>query len=284
MSKVAVITDTDSSLPAELAAAYDIRQVPQSIHFGQETFLSSIEIDDERLFARIDQEGKLPKTAAPAPGQFAEAYRTAFDAGAEQILCFCVSSTVSGTYNAALTASELFAGRDITVVDTQTLSMAQGFMALCAAEALRAGAGKDEALAQALELRGRTHLFAALSTLKYIAMSGRVGHLAAGLASLLDVKPILSMQNGQLDLLERVRTRHKAWLRVAELAAQAAQDKPIERAAILHVCAAEEARQFGDLLRSHISLPLDVLYAPLTPGLSVHTGAGLVGIVLVTAR
>jgi fatty acid-binding protein DegV len=91
MPSIAIITDTDASLPADLAARYGIRQVPITIHFGQEILKTGEEIDDARLFARIDREGRLPTTSAPAPGAFAEAYEAAFSEGAEAIVCLCVS-------------------------------------------------------------------------------------------------------------------------------------------------------------------------------------------------
>jgi DegV family protein with EDD domain len=123
MSSIAIITDTDASLPADVAARYNIQQVPINIHFGQETFRTGLDIDDAQLFARIERGGEFPTTSAPSPGQFAHAYRVAFDAGAEKIVCFCVSGAVSATYNAAVAACDLFPGRDITVVDSRTLTM-----------------------------------------------------------------------------------------------------------------------------------------------------------------
>jgi DegV family protein with EDD domain len=162
--------------------------------------------------------------------------------------------------------------------------MAQGFMALTAAEAIEAGASKDQAIEIAKAMGPRTHLYASLATLKYLAMSGRVGHLVAGMANILNVKPILTIQEGKLDLLERVRTQRKASERVIELAAQAVGDNPIERMSIIHICALEKARQFEAQLHTRIACCEEVLYTELSAGLSVHAGKGLVGVVFVVGE
>ena len=152
MSAIAIITDTDSSLPADVAARYNIRQVPITVHFGEETFETGVDIDDAQVFERVDHEGKLPTTAAPSPGKFAEAYQAAFDEGAESIVCLCVSSKVSGTYGAAVAACDLLPGRDIAVVDTLSLSMGQGFMALAGNMRKRTGDNRKISKAEKIEL------------------------------------------------------------------------------------------------------------------------------------
>lgn len=282
--KIAIITDTDSSLPESVARQYGIRQVPISIHFGAETFDTGVDIDDEKLFARVDSEGVLPTTSAPSPGKFVEAYQEAFDAGAEEIVCFTVSGAVSATYNAALNAAEQFEKGRVSVVDTKSLSMGQGFMVLAAAEAAQEGASSEQIIAIAESVRERTYLYAALPTLKYLAMSGRVGQLTAGMASLLNIKPILTIKDGKLDLLERVRTQRKAIGRVIELTSQAVNGRGIERMSMIHVNALDDAKTLEQMLRQKLSCPDDVIYASLTPGLSVHGGAGIVGVTIVVSE
>ncbi len=281
MSSIAVITDTDASLPAEIAARHGVRQVPITIHFGDEVFETGVDMNEAQLFARIDREGKIPSTSAPAPGAFAKTFQEAFDAGAEQIICFCVSGEVSATYGAAKLAHEMMPERNIRVVDTHNLSMGQGFMVMAAAEAVQEGASAEEAIHYAQQVGERSRLFAALSTLKYLAMSGRVGHLAAGVAGLLNVMPILTIKDGKLDLLERVRTRKKAWARVIELTEASLEGRPAERMAILHVNVPQAAQQFQDQLCARLACPDTLFTGELTAGLSVHSGAGLVGVVVV---
>lgn len=283
MPSIAIVTDTDASLPERVAAQYGIRQVPIAVHFGEETLITGKDIHDTALFQRVDREGQLPTTSAPAPGDFLTAFEAAFDEGADQVICLCVSSEVSATYDAARTARDLMLDQDITVVDTQNISMGQGFMAMEAAEVARNGGTIEEAVERAVEVGKRTSLYAALSTLKYLAMSGRVGHLTAGMAGLLSIQPILTLRDGELQMLERVRTRKKAWARVIELTREAVGDRGAERMAIVHVDALEDAEEFERLLRQSLPCPERIITAELTPGLSVHTGAGVVGVAAVSA-
>ncbi len=278
MSSIAIVTDTDCSLPFELSDKHKIRQVPIIILFGEETLRTEFDIDDVQLFERIDRDGALPTTSAPSPGQFAEAYEAAFEAGADEVVCLTVSGEVSATYGAAVNAKELMPDKTITVIDSRSLSLGQGFQALEAAELAQAGKSSDEIVAAARNMEERSHFFAALSTLKYLAMSGRVGHLAAGMANLLNIKPILTIRDGKLDMLEKIRTKSKAWARLLELTAEAIGDKEVERMGIVHVAAVEQAKEFEALLRENVSCPDEILIADLTAGLAVHSGAGMVGV------
>ena len=284
MSKIAIVTDTDASLPLNLAEQHNITQVPIIVLFGEDSYRDVYEIDSTTVFKRIDKEGKLPTTSAPSPGQFSEAFQAAFDKGAESILCLTVSSEVSATYSAALSAGEMFPDCEVKVVDTRSITYAQGLMVLKAAEAIAAGSSLEEAAAAAIDIGQRTHLFAALPTLKYLAMSGRVGHLVAGVAGLLSVRPILTIRDGKLDLLERVRTQKKSWERVVELCVDTIAGRPIEHLAMGHITAPEDASKLEALLRMSLDCPDDVSYFELNPGLAIHAGAGMVGVVFTTGK
>ncbi len=285
MPKIAIITDTDSSLPTDLAERHAIQQVPITIHFDGESYTCGIDIDDRRLFEIVDRTHKLPTTAAPTPDAFAKSFQQAFDLGAATILCFCVSSQMSSTYQSARLAAEGFSGKDIRVVDSQTLSMAQGFMAIAAAEVAQAGGSVEDALAQATSVGRRLSLYAVLSTLKYLAMSGRVGKVAAGMADTLNIKPILTVDDGKLVLLEKVRTQNKAIERMMALVSERLNGKGVERVAVLHINDYERACAFREKLCSEFAFRLEAtLITEFTPGLSVHAGSGVVGVVVLRAN
>ena len=281
MAKVHVITDTDSNLPLDLAKQHNIVQVPITIQFGEESFEDCFQIDNKELFARIDRTAKLPTTAAPSPAAFAKAFTEAFNKGADSIICVTVGSKISRTHESALVAAAELPEKKITVIDSGHLSLAQGFIAVTAAEALASGKSHEEAVKAAESLITRAYLFGSLSTLKYLALGGRVSTIAASMANLLNIRPILTMQNNKLELLEKVRTHRVAMKRLVELLENAVGDRPIERAAILHVNNLADAKHLEAELRKKLALPDDLLLVDFGPGLSVHAGAGMVGAVLV---
>lgn len=282
MPKTKVITDSDSSLSLELAGKFGIDIVPITVHFGEELYHTNLDIDDKLLFEKIDKTGKLPTTAAPPAAAFAKAYKKAFAEGAEEIICICVASTISATYAAAVAACEDCPDGKITVIDSGAVSMGQGFLAMDAVENLQAGKTRAQVVERINTLKNNLHLYASLSTLKYLSMSGRVGKLTAGMANLLNIRPILTMINGKLDMLEKVRTKRAAMDRLVDLVATSVGKKSIDRMAIIHINNLPDAEELLVKLKERLVVPPNVYIMEFTPGLSVHTGSGLVGANILT--
>ena len=282
MSKIAFVTDTDSSLSADVARKYGISLIPIPVSFGEDTYITGETIDDTRLFEIIDETGKLPTTAAPSPKAYEKAFQEALDAGADQIICICCSSKISAIFNNAQMAASALPKADITVIDSLQVSLALGFMVLYAVEAAQRGEDKETILKIIDDLRPRLHVYGALPTLKYLAMGGRMGKLAAGVANTLEIKPILTSKNGKLDLLEKVRTWKKARNRLVELAENCTKGKTVQMVGMIHVNNEDGAKTLHKQLTERIPLPEDFLLEEFTAGLSVHTGSGVIGFVFVT--
>jgi DegV family protein with EDD domain len=282
MTKISIITDTDSSLPEQMAAEYGILQVPISIHMGDDLSGTDHTITNAELFAKVDEMGKLPTTAAPTPGIFVEYFQRVFaEQKPDTLIYYAISGEMSATIKSAQIAADDLKEYDIRVIDSNTLSMAQGYMVLAAAEAAKQGKSLDEVIKTAEKVRENTVLYGGLATLKYLSMSGRVSHVTAGMAGMLDIKPILSVQNGKLDMLEKIRTRKKSWSRMIELVTADVGQRSIAHACVLHVNAEDAATEFEGMLRAALPCPKNVPLVDVNPGLAVHTGAGLVGTCMV---
>jgi DegV family protein with EDD domain len=284
MPKTIVVTDTNSSLSKSTCDAIGIIQVPIHIMFGDQTYLTGEEIGDEKLFQMIDEQQTLPTTAAPSPNAFEKAFQQAFDRGADQVVCICCSSKVSATYDAAKMAAKEFPGKAIAVIDSLQLTLAEGFQVLRAAELAEEGATLDEIVETIEALKPRLHVYGALPTLKYLAMGGRMGKMAAGLADTLNIKPILTAKEGKLELLEKVRTWRKARNRLVELAVEAAKRTTIEQIGMFHVNNVDGTLALYKDLTEAMVIPEEYLLEEFTPGLSVHAGSGVIGYVLVLAE
>jgi len=177
-------------------------------------------------------------------------------------------SKISRTYESAITACEEFPGKLITVFDSEYLSLGQGFMAIAAAEAAAAGATHEEALQAARDVLPRLHLYGSLTTLKYLAMGGRIGKFPANMANLFDIRPVMTMIDGKLGMLEKVRTHRMAMNRLVQLLENSVKGKEIVRAGIAHVNNLEDAKLLESRLRADLPMPAEILIAEFTPGLS----------------
>jgi DegV family protein with EDD domain len=260
---------------------YGIRQVPINLHIDGETYETGVDIDDDFLFEKLEKVKKYPTTSAPSPEAFAKAFRASISEGAQSIICICVSCKVSASFDSAVLASQMFK-HDIVVVDSQNLSMGQGFMVLTAAESVLNGATKEEVLQHLANVGKRIHTFALLPSLKYIALSGRLNKFSANLADTLDIKPILTVQDGKLEIVSRQRTSKKAIDKMLELVNLSCDGKTIKRVAIIHANNPEGAHNLQEKVNSIAPDVNPYIIAEFTPGLSIHTGPGTIGLSILT--
>ncbi len=255
--------------------------MPIQIQFGDEARYG-VDIDDEKLFELIDARNQLPATSAITRALCGKACKKQSVKG-EQIICICCSSKVSATHQAAEMAKQDFPDQDIIVVDSLQLSLAEGFQVIAAVEAAARGAGKEEILKEIEHIRTHAHVYGALPTLKYLAMGGRMGKLTAGFADTLEVKPILTAIDGKLELLEKIRTWRKAKGRLVELAVASGANQQIDRVGLVHVNNEAGVMALWEEIRMALNISLEPLVTEFTPGLSVHTGSGVIAFVLITA-
>lgn len=215
---VEVVTDSCSDIPSDVAQALGITVVPLSVCFGDEVFRDGVDIGADEFYARLTTGPVLPKTMAPSPGAFAETYRRLGSDG-DEIVSIHVSRKFSATYDSALLGKEqLKRTCRVEVIDSQMASMGMGLLAITAARAAQAGAGLDQVTSLIHQAIPRTHYFGLVDSLQYLHKGGRLGKGQAFLGSILNVKPLLEVKDGEVHPLERVRSYPKALNRLRELA------------------------------------------------------------------
>lgn len=257
-------------------ARYGITVVPARIHLDGRTYLDGVDLDHKGLF-RSMSEGLVPKTSQPSPGQFLEAYRSLAEDG-HSILSIHVTSKGSGTYQSAVVARDMLPGARIKVVDSESLSMGTGFLVLEAARGIESGLSLESILQRVEEVRAQLTIFATVDSLRYLVASGRVGQVQGLIGSLLNIKPLLTVQDGAVVAAGRVRTRRGALQSVVDLMGNALGWGRRVRAAVMHGDAPKEALRLRDLMTEGFDCE-ELLVLPAGVALSANGGPGVIGIV-----
>jgi len=273
---IGLVTDSTADIPSSLCQQYDIRMAPISIQFGQDTYEENVTID-RATFLRWLDEKPIPTSSQPAPGRFVQIFQDLLQAGYEQILCVTITSKHSGTYQSAVLASSMVPQAKIAVWDSLAISMGTGYQVLAAARMAEQGLGSEAILEHLVEIRAGMQTYLSPSTLRYLQKSGRVGTLSGALASLLEIKPILYVNNGLLDTKEKIRTRGKALERMGNLVAQDLATAKSVRLAVAHAQVPEEAQQLRQRLEGMLPC-VEFHTVELASSLTVHGGPGVIGV------
>jgi DegV family protein with EDD domain len=277
MPGVRIVTDTTASLPAGFAAAHAVEVVPQVVIFGAQSFKEGVELSAADFIQRLTTTPDLPKTAAPEPGWFVEAYRRQL-AAADTVISLHPSSEVSGTVRSALTAKDTdFPAADIRVIDTRTVAGNLGTLVQLVASWAEAGVAADEIVdrVQTLIPRGRTYFL--VPTLEYLRRGGRIGGAQALLGSVLQIKPILELKNGRVEALERVRSHHRAYARLKELVLERCPRSPDANLCVMHADDEPEAVRLVADLRELLGVAQVPVYG-VGAAITTHAGPGTLGV------
>jgi len=276
---IAVVTDSTCDLPEDMAERYRVHVVAAYINIGGESLKDGIDITRAQVYQKFAGNGETPKTASPSPGEFASLYDRLLEK-ASHIVSIHIASQFSGVFSAASVAAAQVDPNRVTVIDSGQISMGLGWAALSAAEAAKNSANLEGVLHSAQDALRRVRLYALLDTLSYLARSGRVDFVRAGLSAALNIKPILEIQAGTVKTKERIRTWSRATAALTQLTARAA---PLSALAVLHTNIEDEAGALLDSIKSAATLPEQTLIVNITPTIGIHTGPKTLGIAALLA-
>jgi DegV family protein with EDD domain len=280
MSGVAVLTDSCASIPESFLTQLNIHTVAYYIHRGQEVLYDLVSVQRQEFLEWLATAKSLPTTASPGPGDYFTAYQEIASQGSDEIVSIHMTSRGSGAYQAATVAQSMAQENmpevRIEVIDTRNVSLCQGWMAIEAARAAIAGASVDEILSKVRGMMQVARMIQTADTLKYLYMGGRIGMAQRLVGSLLNIKPLIGMEDGIIVPLGTARSRRQAYLAMVDLVEEAVGKGKI-KIAYVHAGAMEEVEKVKQLVDQRLDV-VESFFAELSPALAVHTGPGTVGV------
>ena len=275
---VRIVTDSTADLSPDQQRAAGITVVPLNVHFGDGIFRDRVDLSGAEFFRKLQAASQLPRTSQPSVGVFEEVFRSLTGAG-DDVVAVMLSSKVSGTYNAALMAAQAVAADRIEVIDSQSASMALGFLALEGARMAKGGAPRGEVADGVRGLVPKARILCAIDTLTYLERGGRIGKARALVGSLLNFKPLITLKDSEVVPLGRARGRPQMLDKLVEMLKR---DGRVTHIAVLHGAAEAEAEH----LRARIAPDypdVSITVTEIGPVLATHTGPGVLGITYLTA-
>jgi DegV family protein with EDD domain len=276
---VVVITDSTAYLPADMLEGYGIHVVPLYVVLAGRSGREGLDIGPDDVALALSSRGQSVSTSRPTPGDFVAAYRQALAAGAQQLVSVHLSSELSGTWDAARLAASQVGEHIVTVVDSRSAAMGNGFAVLAAARSAATGADAATVARSAREMAAATRTFFVVDTLEHLRRGGRIGAAAAVLGSALAVKPVLHVSDGRVVPLEKVRTTARALNRLVQRAVDTAGDGPVS-VAVHHLAAPERADRLATELRHRLPALRELHVSELGAAIGAHVGPGAVGVVV----
>lgn len=279
MSKIAIVSDSTAFLPSELTNQYAIKVLPLVVIWDEKNYEDGVDIQSSEFYTRLKTSKTMPSTSQVSVGNMHAAFQSLVDQGFE-VLGIFISSKLSGTIQSAMQAKSMMSLADaekVTVVDSLATSMNMGFITLAVARAVQGGASLKECLAVAEKARENSGVFFAVDTLEFLHRGGRIGSAQRFIGSALNLKPILTLKDGKVEGMERIRTKSKAHDRLMELVLERVKGKSNVRLATLHANAPEDAKSLLDRTAAKVNA-VETIFTEVSPVIGTHTGPGTVGL------
>lgn len=281
MSKIAIVTDSCASIPEPILETLNIHWVPYYIHRGKEVLRDLVTIQRHTFYNWLPSAKQLPQTASPGPGDYLTMYQNLADQGTQEIISIHMTSKGSGAYQAAMAAQsmvrELAPKLRVEVIDTLNVSMCHGWMVIESARAALSNKPFSDIVNLVKEMIPITRMIQTADTLKYLYMGGRIGKAKHLVGSMLNIKPLLSMENGIIVPVGTARSRKRAYQMMVEKVEAAVGLMGKIKVAYVHAAAVEEAEKIRSLVEERLTC-VESLIAELSPALGVHTGPGTAGL------
>lgn len=284
MAKVKIVTDSTADIPKHIAEKLGIEIVPLKVHFGDEGFLDGVTIQAEQFYKKLEATNGLPTTSQPSPVEFVNAYKKLAEGEEDvSILSIHISSSLSGTYQSASLAQSMLEEKlDITVIDSKKASYAIGIIVTAVAEAANNGSSKDECIALANHLIKESAVYFLVDSLHYLQKGGRIGKASAVLGSLLNIKPILSLDTeGEVFAVDKVRGQKKALIKIINLLNEFAGGEPV-KVGISHAACEEQANKVLDEIKQSFQVQSEVI-TNIGPVIGTHVGPKTIAIMMIKA-
>jgi DegV family protein with EDD domain len=276
MPKVAIVTDSTVNLPQNIIDEYSITVVPQIVIWDDKIYRDGIDIQPAAFYTRLQSSPSMPSSSQVSPITLRDTFTGLLDQGYD-VLAILVSSHLSGTMNSAIQAKEMLPGKPVELVDSLTASMALGFQVLMAARAAKNGATLKECKAIAEKARAQSGVYFVVDTLEFLHRGGRIGGAARLLGTALNLKPILTVTDGKIEPVSRVRTQKKAFEKLLNIIAEKLDHEEVTRLSVLHANAASQADQLMSELVERFH-PAETILTEVSPVIGTHTGPGTIGI------
>ncbi|MDD9270193.1 DegV family protein [Paenibacillus sp. GCM10023248] len=278
MTNIRIVTDSTADIPAALRQELNIEMVPLKIHFGDEQFLDAVTMRSEDFYGKLTSSPHFPRTSQPSPAEFLELYQGLLEEPDTEIISIHLSSALSGTYQSALLASTMLeehAGK-VHVYDSRSASYGIGALVAAAAKAAKAGHSAAEIIELVRTMRENFYIYFLVDTLEFLQKGGRIGKASALFGSLLNIKPILSIDGeGEVAAVDKVRGQKKAIARILELLAADVPDRTIRQLHIAHANNLEGAELLREAIMQQFNVQ-QVDYIILGPVIGAHAGPGTI--------